>query len=198
MNVILLSGGVDSAVLLANSARYKPHCVTFDYGQRHSKEIRFAEQLAAKYCATWQLVKIDPSVMNGSALTGGCDVPHAHYLDKVQSKTVVPNRNMVMLSMAASVAVGINAKTVSFAAHAGDYEIYPDCRPEFVKAMSEAMQFACGVSLYTPFIHMQKRSVVALGRSLGVNFNDTWTCYEGNDVPCGECGACVERIEAMK
>jgi 7-cyano-7-deazaguanine synthase len=110
--------------------------------------------------------------------------------------TVVPNRNLLFLSLAGAVAVGSGLKTVLFSAHAGDAAVYPDCRPEFVAAADRALGLACGVGVEAPFLAMTKGEIVALGRELGVPLERTWSCYLGGEEPCGRCGACVERGEA--
>ncbi len=197
MAVLLLSGGLDSATLLATEATHPPLCVSFDYGQRHQKELWSAYQIAHYYGAQYMRLKIDPLAFQGSALTGGSDVPHGHFEDPIQKATVVPNRNMVFLSVAASVAVRLGHKAVLFAAHAGDAAIYPDCRPEFVQAIDKAMNLACGVSVYAPFIAKTKRSIAKIAREYMVPIDMTWSCYEGCSAECGKCGACVERREAL-
>ncbi len=200
MSVLLLSGGLDSAVLLArevNEHRHLKCCVSFAYGQRHRRELDFAYQLAHYYGCRHMQINLDLAAFRGSALTGGGDVPHAHFKDPVQSATVVPNRNAVMLATAAVIAVKVSVNRVLFAAHAGDAAIYPDCRPDFVEAMAAAMQLACGVRVEAPFLFMAKRDIIQLGRQLQVPFDMTWSCYEGGAVPCGQCGACIERNEAM-
>jgi 7-cyano-7-deazaguanine synthase len=169
----------------------------FNYGQRHARELDCAFQLAHYYGATYERIQIDPRAMAGSCLTGAGEIPHAHYEDASQIKTVVPNRNAVFLSLAAAAASRRGIKTVMFAAHQGDATIYPDCRPEFIQAFDVATKLSCGVSVYAPFVSMTKRSIVLLGRKLAVPFDMTWSCYEGGMRPCGLCGACVERAEAM-
>jgi 7-cyano-7-deazaguanine synthase len=128
--------------------------------------------------------------------TGGCAVPHGHYADPSQSATVVPNRNMVFLSLGAARAVGIRSSLVLIASHAGDAPIYPDCRAEFFEAADKALKLACGVGVFAPFVEMTKGEIVATGRAVGVDFG--LTCYEGGRTPCGQCGACVERAEAIR
>ena len=200
-SLILLSGGLDSAVLLASifNSEHRPlYCVGFDYGQRHEKELWSGFQLAHFYGSIWERVNLPRSLFAGSALTGHGDVPHAHYRDPAQSATVVPNRNIIFLSMAGTIAVRHGLKRILFAAHAGDAAIYPDCRHQFVGAIDRAMRESCGVAVEAPFLAKNKRDIVAMGRELGVPFDMTWSCYEGRDRPCGKCGACVEREEAIQ
>lgn len=199
MSVILLSGGLDSAVLLAREMNENgpQKCLAFYYEQRHQREIWCSYQVAHYYSSRWERINLPPYVFAGSALTGSGAVPHAHFEDLAQAATVVPNRNMAMLALAAAYAVRHGESEVLFASHAGDAAIYPDCRPEFVEAVDRAMRLACGVGVRAPFLGMTKREVVAIGRDLLVPFDMTWSCYEGGQHPCGGCGACVERKEAL-
>lgn len=183
------------------AAGHRPACLAFDYGQRHRREIASSIDLASAYGCPWDVVAIPPATLAGSALTGGGPVPHGHYADPAQRATIVPNRNMVFLSIAAARAVAlfgsVGGREVLIASHAGDAPIYPDCREVFFKAADRALWLGCGVNVRAPFVGMTKAEVVALGRSLGVDFGLTWSCYEGGKSPCGKCGACVERAEAM-
>jgi 7-cyano-7-deazaguanine synthase len=200
MSVLLLSGGLDSAVLLARevASGRRPLCVGFDYGQRHGRELRSARQVARHYdCPLLEFV-LPGGIFGGDALTGAVPVPHAHFEDSSQKATVVANRNMVMLSLAAAVAVEHHESRLLFAAHKGDAAVYPDCRPVFIQAIDFAMQLACSVEVSAPFLGKSKREVVSIGRGLRVPFELTWSCYEGGDEPCEECGACVERREALE
>jgi 7-cyano-7-deazaguanine synthase len=194
---LLLSGGLDSMVLLAREVlrnkRY-PYCVAFDYGQRHRTELACAANIAQMYRCNLRIITLQLANRD-SALTGGREVPKAHYADPVQSNTVVRNRNLLMLTYAASLP-GI--EKVLIACHAGDAPIYPDCRREFIEAASETLMASCGVSVEAPFLEMTKRDIVQLGRGIPVRFEMAWSCYEGGIKPCGKCGACVEREEAMK
>lgn len=199
VSVLLLSGGVDSLVILAQECREgRPvRCLTFDYGQQHrDAEIIAAERIAQWYAVPHHVVSLPR--LGGSALTGDGALPAGlHYADPAQAATVVPNRNLVLLSVAASWAVRLGRSAVLFGAHAGDAAIYPDCRPAFVEAADIILQLACGVRVRAPLLRKTKRDIVLLGRELGVPFALAWSCYAGGAVPCGTCGACVERREAM-
>jgi 7-cyano-7-deazaguanine synthase len=200
MSVLLLSGGVDSLVLLAREchAGRPPRCLIINYGQRHRREVEQANSIAEVYRVACATIRLPSAIFLGSALTGGDPVPlDRHYADPGQASTVVPNRNMVFLAIAAAYAVQLGEDLVLFAAHAGDYPVYPDCRPEFVDAADAALRLACGVRVSAPFVGMTKAEVVRLGRSLDVPFSLSWSCYQGGDEPCGRCGACVERAEAL-
>lgn len=201
----MLSGGLDSTALAYKFWReqHEVHAITFDYGQKH----RIREGNAAWHVATHlelpyfkvvnlrgfsYLFKGQSALMNAEV-----DVPDGHYTDESMKATVVPNRNMVMLSIATSIAIAHGIDTVAYAAHAGDHAIYPDCRPEFFRRLGGAMELCdwSPVKLQAPFMGMTKGQVVAA--NLGAPFALTWSCYKGGDLHCGTCGTCVERKEAF-
>ena len=201
--LILLSGGVDSTTALcqAVSNLEKVSAVSFDYGQRHRKELESAKSIC-------NLLSIQHTVLDlkgafaafkKSALTGNGDVPYGHYEDNSMKKTVVPNRNMILLSLATGVAISNGIDQVVYAAHAGDHAIYPDCRPEFYTAVASAVKAGNydPPELKAPFIEMTKADIVKVGEKLGVPFRKTWSCYEGGEVHCGRCGTCQERRAAF-
>lgn len=202
--VLLLSGGLDSAVLLADlkSQGLELWALNIDYGQRHSRETRAAKRLAEKYSVplfSLQLPQLR-QLMGGSALTSeSIPVPEGHYQEEVMKQTVVPNRNMVFLSLAASYALSVKAEGVAYAAHSGDHHIYPDCRPEFIQKVSEVLRVCDwhSVGLLTPYAQFSKGEILKRGIELGVPFEETWSCYQGGAEPCGLCGTCVERAEAF-
>lgn len=202
--VLVLSGGVDSVTLLHQLKRngYAVWGLSFWYGQRHKKEIECAHYWGQELCEEWKLVDITfmREIADVSALLDhGKALPKEHYTHANQKITVVPNRNMVMLSIAVAWAENMEAPEVYFGAHANDHAIYPDCRPEFADAISKAATLATytGVRILVPFVHMTKREVVALGKGLGVDYDKTWSCYEGGESPCLKCATCQERIEAF-
>jgi 7-cyano-7-deazaguanine synthase len=139
--------------------------------------------------------------LTGSALTDDIDVPHGHYAEESMKITVVPNRNAIMLSVAFGVAVARNADRVAIGVHGGDHFIYPDCREKFIFSFGIMQHFAIEgfgqTTLYAPFLHNDKKFIVGLGEMLKVPWERTWSCYEGEDQHCGECGTCVERKEAF-
>ncbi len=201
--VLLFSGGVDSTVLLYQLLKDRREVIALsvDYGQRHARELTAARLIASRVGVRHvvaDLSGLKPIFGVRNSQTGDLAPPEAHQEDLAQKQTVVPNRNMVMLSVAAALAITERAGHVAYACHAGDAAIYPDCRKEFVVALEEALSLADDwpVSLLTPFIGWSKAKIVERGRLLGVPFGQTWTCYVGGDSPCGKCGACRERAEA--
>ncbi len=192
---------------LLTSQGYALHLVSFDYGQRHRKELDFAQRAARALSADWDLISLAAAgiqrLFRGSALTDpAIDVPEGHYAHENMRVTVVPNRNAIMLSIAYAAAVSARADVVAAAMHAGDHPIYPDCRPEFIRAFAAMERLAteglADIDLLTPFIHMSKADIAALGARRGVPFEDTWSCYKGEEIHCGACGTCYERREAFQ
>jgi len=206
--VAVISGGLDSTTMLylLRGKGYDVQAISFDYGQRHRKELDFAQRAAARLGAPWALVDLNAAgftrFLTGSALTDQqIAVPDGHYADESMRSTVVPNRNAVMLSIACSLATTCGADAVAFGAHAGDHPIYPDCRPEFVDAFEAmervALHGLADLKIMAPFLGTSKDGIVRLGAELGVPFEETWSCYKGGDAHCGTCGTCFERREAF-
>jgi len=202
-SVLLFSGGLDSRVLLQKllEDQQEVFCLSIDYGQRHRKELELAKSVTKKLRLKHEVVSLSGihSLISGNALTGTAEVPDGHYQEESMKITVVPNRNMMMLSIAIGWAINLKAQAVSYAAHRGDHSIYPDCRPAFIAKMAE-LATLCDwhpVALYTPFSHFSKTMIVQEGARLNVDFFETWSCYKGLDVHCGTCGTCVERREAF-
>lgn len=204
-SILILSGGMDSSVLLHHliDEGHEVDAVSFDYGQRHRRELDAARDIAARLHVRHDIVdlRVIGAMLaeGGSSLLGGSAVPHGHYADESMKATVVPNRNMIMLAIAGGVAVARAADVVAYAAHAGDHAIYPDCRTEFADAVDAALKLCDwhGVSLLRPFVTMTKTDIAARGATLDVPFALTWSCYEGGERHCGKCGTCIERIEAF-
>ena len=203
--VVLFSGGLDSTVLvydlLNEGADLK--LLSIDYGQRHEKELKSSSEIAEFLGLKHEILRLPMlnNLLGGSALTDpSISLPEGHYAEDSMKATVVPNRNMILLSLAAGHAISLQFDTVAYAAHAGDHTIYPDCRPEFATAMDEALKLCDWntVSLYRPFVQLSKHDLVRKGNELGVPFEKTWSCYAGNDKHCGKCGTCVERKEAFE
>lgn len=206
--VIILSGGLDSSTL-AYSLKSQGHdlsAISFNYGQRHVRELHSAQMIAERLRISYKLIGI-PALWNmlpGSSLTDeAVEVPYGHYASPTMKQTVVPGRNAMMISIAWAVAAANDCQFVAAAVHSGDHYIYPDCRPEFIAALNYALhRGVIGIndklSIATPFLFWNKTDIVRYGRDLGVPFDKTWTCYEGYTHHCGECGACVERREAFR
>lgn len=204
--VVIYSGGMDSFTVL-HEALYREtdvHALSFNYGQRHSKELEFAHAVCKMNSIPHQVVDLRNinSLVQGSSLTSDIAVPEGHYAESNMKQTVVPNRNMIMLSLAVGYAVSIGADGVYCGAHAGDHDIYPDCRFEFFQALNRATMIANyqPVELHVPFIEYGKTEILQRGAELGLSSLDyafTWTCYNGREAACGRCGACVERQEAF-
>lgn len=201
--VVVISGGMDSTTLLYKiiDDGYNTSAISFNYGQKHKKELKCAQQICHGLGIRHTIASLD--VLNAlapSALTRKeWDVPEGHYADENMKQTVVPNRNMVMLSLATAYAISKKAKFLFYGVHSGDHAIYPDCRPDFYSYMQDAIMRADWheVLLKAPFIHKDKGDIVRIGKGLNVNYGLTWTCYQGREKACGKCGACVERLEAF-
>jgi 7-cyano-7-deazaguanine synthase len=201
--VVIYSGGMDSYTVLNKAMQqgYDVHAVSFNYGQRHSKELLFAKKVCEQHDIEHKVVDISSinQLIGGSALTDDIDVPEGHYQEESMKTTVVPNRNMIMLSMAVGYAVSIEAEAVYFGAHSGDHAIYPDCRTEFVDAMNDVCKIANyqAVEVRAPYLAASKTDILREGLIMNLDYNDTWTCYNGQEKACGRCGACQERLEAF-
>lgn len=196
--VLCFSGGLDSTVLLYSlrNQGYDVYPIAVRYGQRHDREIEAALLLDP----TTSVVSIEGLNLSGCLTDPSMPVPHGHYAADTMKQTVVPNRNMILLSLATAYAITLRTEIVAFAAHSGDHTIYPDCRPEFVSSLSSAIHRGNWSSpmLKAPFSDKTKTDIVKLGDRLGVPFEKTWSCYEGSDVHCGLCGTCYERKEAFQ
>lgn len=206
--VAIVSGGLDSVTLayLLHAEGYALHLLAFDYGQRHKKELTFAELCAERLKAEFDIIDLSHigKYLKGSALTDDIEVPDGHYAAPNMAITVVPNRNAIMLTLAYGIAVAENAELVAIGAHGGDHFIYPDCRPEFIAAFDTMQRHAVAgfghpkLQLAAPFLHFGKHQIVKLGTALQVPYGDTWSCYKGEERHCGTCGTCVERREAFE
>ncbi len=221
--VVLLSGGLDSTTLLYDvlTKGGPVTALSFDYGQRHHKELDVAQAIVADLASdnpiTHHVISIGhwneqrangplADLLSGSALTDkSVDVPEGHYAAETMKATVVPNRNAIMLSLAYGVAVAQNADAVYMAVHAGDHAIYPDCRPEFIDELESALHLGNRWSrleyapdIEAPFIYLTKRDIAQRAFELDVPVGKTWSCYKGGEIHCGRCGTCVERREAIE
>jgi 7-cyano-7-deazaguanine synthase len=201
--VVIFSGGMDSYTVLNKAVKdgFAVFAVTFNYGQRHSKEIDYAKRACSLLGVKHKVVDITQinQLLAGSSLTSDIDMPEGHYAGENMKSTVVPNRNMILLSLAVGYAVSINVTKVFYGAHSGDHEIYPDCRPEFVEKMNAVCAIANyeSVEIVTPYLNNDKIGILSDGIKMGLDYGMTWTCYNGREKACGKCGSCVERLEAF-
>jgi len=176
-------------------------CLSVNYQQKHKKELLYASRLCTRLGIkhhTIDLSALKPFMM-GSALTDQVTMPEGHYTAENMKLTVVPNRNMILLSVAIAYAISHKLMEVRFGAHSGDHDIYPDCREGFVKAMNAAAAIANWhpIRVTAPYINFDKAAILNIGIPLGLDYGWTWTCYQGGDLACGKCGACQERLEAF-
>lgn len=201
--VVVYSGGMDSFTVLNTAVQngLDVYALSFNYGQKHSKELEVAALVCKELNIPHKIVDITAinSLMANSSLTGDAEIPEGHYEDENMKSTVVPNRNMVLLSMAIAYAVSLEAGKVYYGAHSGDHHIYPDCRPEFVEAMNAVSKIANyqSVEIVTPFLYSSKGEILKAGLGMQLDYGKTWTCYNGREKSCGKCGACYERLEAF-
>jgi 7-cyano-7-deazaguanine synthase len=203
--VLIFSGGMDStaALYLLLAHGHTVRCLSVDYGQRHAKELEYAKAICDKLDIDHKVADLSAikHLLAGSSQTSDeIDVPEGHYAAENMKLTVVPNRNMIMLSVAIGWAISTKSDAVCFGAHDGDHAIYPDCRAEFAEVMNKAAGLCDWhhVELWRPFIQMSKADIAKLGFELGVPFQETWSCYKGGPLHCGKCGTCVERREAFE
>lgn len=195
---------MDSATLLywllKNGDEVK--ALAFNYGQRHSRELDCAIHLAELVGVELKVIDISAvkDLFGDSSQTSNTPVPEGHYAEENMKKTVVPNRNMIMLSIAAAWGLSLGFDRVAYGAHAGDHTIYPDCREPFINALKNSFA-ECDwkkIDLFAPFLFLSKGDIANIGKHLGVPYQLTWTCYKGEEKPCGVCGSCTERSEAMQ
>jgi len=204
--VVIYSGGMDSFTLLHevyDEYTDGVHALSFNYGQRHAKELDYAKTVTDILGIQHEIVdmaNLGNQLLKGSSQTQfNIPVPEGHYEDENMKLTVVPNRNMIMLSLAIGYAISIGAKKVFYGAHAGDHAIYPDCRPDFVKVMQLVANLAHyePIEILAPYLFIDKGDIAIKGKAMNLDYSLTWTCYNGREKACGKCGACQERLEAM-
>ncbi|MDR5865643.1 7-cyano-7-deazaguanine synthase QueC [Halomonas koreensis] len=202
--VVIYSGGMDSYTVLHRALREgrRVHALSFDYGQRHARELDVARRVCRELDVPHQVVDITAihGLIDASALTDAeRALPDGDYAEANLRDTVVPNRNMVLLSLAIAKAVNIGADRVDYGAHGGDHVLYPDCRPEFVEAMNAVAGIANfePVTIHAPYLRAGKDAILAEGLAMGLDYARTWTCYRGEALACGRCGSCRERLAAF-
>ncbi|MGH9560246.1 MAG: 7-cyano-7-deazaguanine synthase QueC [Terracidiphilus sp.] len=212
--VVLLSGGLDSATVLAiaNAEGYELYALSFAYGQRHAWELEAAKHVTASIgVAQHRIAQIDLRVFGGSALTADIDVPKGRAPDEMAHGipiTYVPARNTIFLSFALAWAEVLGASNIFLGVNALDYSGYPDCRPEFIEAFEKMANLAtkAGVEgrqhlkIHTPLIAMTKAQIIARGRELGVDYGLTSSCYDPGPAgePCGQCDSCLLREKGFR
>lgn len=209
--IVLLSGGLDSttALAIAHSEGFELHTLSFDYGQRHQREVAAAEAVAKYYRVQQQrTVNIDLRVFGGSALTGDFDVPHSRTLEKMAQEipiTYVPARNTIFLSFALAYAEVTDANDIFLGINAIDYSGYPDCRPKYLEAYEHLANLATKAAvqdgrrfhIHAPLLEMNKAQIIQQGIELGVPYELTWSCYEGGALACGTCDSCLLRLNGF-
>lgn len=198
--VVLLSGGIDSAtcLYLAKREGFTPHCLSFDYGQRHLREIESAKKIARRAGAKFLVCKINLPWKGSSLIEPGRKIPGR---SRGIPSTYVPARNIIFLSFALSCAEAIRAKAVFIGANARDFSGYPDCRPGFYRAFRNAAKTGIknkDIRIFTPLIDKRKSEIIKLGESLGVPYELSWSCYRGARKPCGACDSCRLRAKGFR
>lgn len=202
-SLIIVSGGVDSVTLLYEKQAEIALGVSFDYGSNHNaREIPFAQHHCERLGIPHIIIPLDfmHQYFKSSLLDGAEAIPEGHYTAENMKSTVVPFRNGIMLSIAVGMAESKGLKKVLIANHAGDHSIYPDCRPEFIEAINQAAMAGTyiDVNVVAPYTHLSKAEICAIGKRLGIDYSQTWSCYKGEEKHCGKCGTCVERQEAFQ
>lgn len=205
-SIVVISGGMDSAAALSwalNNGHQVVGLLSFWYGSKHNdREWQSAQKIAERYNLPIKRCRLDfvADTFKSDLLTSGGEIPTGHYADPSMKKTVVPFRNGIMLAIAAGYAESLEAEAVVLGNHFGDHAIYPDCRKDFVDPMASAIANGtyAKIKLISPFCSMSKTDIAKLGHDLKTPFEDTYSCYNGEEIHCGLCGTCYERKEAFK
>ena len=202
-SLIIVSGGMDSITLLHERKDTIALAVSFDYGSNHNaREIPFARLHCQRLGIRHVVIPLAfmQQYFKSSLLEGADAIPDGHYADSNMKSTVVPFRNGIMLSIAVGIAESNSLRRVLIANHGGDHAIYPDCRPEFITAIDAAAKAGTyvDVAIEAPYTNISKTDIARRGKSLAIDYSETWSCYKGGQVHCGTCGTCVERKEALR
>jgi 7-cyano-7-deazaguanine synthase len=213
MNVAVVSGGMDSITML-----YQMHdmlggsgedirVLSFDYGQKHKKELDFVQfHCDNLQISHWDVIDLSSitKLLSKSALVGTSNVPEGHYAAENMKATVVPNRNMIMASIAAAALINDGGYLLGLGVHSGDHAIYPDCREEFIRALEATLHIANRgfihpqFQIFAPWLNVPKHIIAGRGvEQYNIDYTQTWSCYKGLEKHCGKCGTCVERKEAF-
>ena len=202
-SLIIVSGGMDSITLLHERKDTIALAVSFDDGSNHNaREIPFARLHCQRLGIRHVVIPLAfmQQYFKSSLLEGADAIPDGHYADSNMKSTVVPFRNGIMLSIAVGIAESNSLRRVLIANHGGDHAIYPDCRPEFITAIDAAAKAGTyvDVTIEAPYTNISKTDIARRGKSLAIDYSETWSCYKGGQVHCGTCGTCVERKEALR
>lgn len=205
-SIVIYSGGLDSLTALhwaiRNSEEVK--AISFDYGQKHKKELEYAKKVTKELGIEHKVIDVSflKELLSNSALTSDIDIPEGDYKDDNMKITVVPNRNAIFINIAIGWCSNLGYDRVVVGVHSGDHFIYPDCRKEFISAIETCSILATKgmgeIRVEAPFIYYQKKDIVKYGNEIGINYADSWSCYKGGLNHCGKCGTCRERIEAFE
>ncbi len=201
--LIVLSGGMDSVTLLYHYRERIGMALSFDYGSKHNaRELPMASLHCARLGIPHIIVPLGfiGQYFRSDLLLSGGTIPTGHYSGDNIKSTVVPFRNGIMLSIAAGLAESHGYTEVFIANHFGDHALYPDCRSAFIEPMRQAIEAGTtnGVRISAPYTHIDKGAIASIGRELGLDYSETWSCYQGRERHCGQCSTCLERIEAMQ
>lgn len=208
-SVVLLSGGLDSTVVLAQaiSEGREPMAVSFSYGQRHSRELESAKAIAKHYRVEHRIIDLDLSFFNSSLVDEGMDIPEGRSEDEMSDgipNTYVPARNIILMSISAGACESIGGDAIFIGANSVDYSGYPDCRAEFFQAFEDMLSLGTRsgteggtISIETPILFLSKAEIVRLGADLDAPLHLTWSCYRGGDEACGRCDSCVLRLKGF-
>ena len=202
-SLIIVSGGMDSITLLYDKRDNIALAVTYDYGSNHNRQ---ELEYALYHCRTLGIeqlvIPLDffSRYFKSSLLEGPDAIPECAYTDESMKSTVVPFRNGIMLSIACGLAETRGLHKVLIANHSGDHAIYPDCREEFINAMSHAMSSGTyeNIKVSAPYTNISKADIAKIGKSLGIDYSKTYSCYKGGIKHCGRCATCIERKEALR
>lgn len=201
-SIIIVSGGMDSVTMLYEFRDRIALGLSFDYGSNHNaQELPLARMHCRRLGIPHVTIPLDfmSRYFKSSLLEGAAAIPEGDYDEQNMLSTVVPFRNGIMLSIAAGMAESRGLKRVMMANHTGDHTVYPDCRPEFVEAMSAATRAGTwpGIEVWAPYTRLTKAGIARRGKALGLDYAETWSCYKGGERHCGKCGTCRERREAL-